>query len=175
MSEQNAVWVDAFGGYLRTLPADAELIAEAVLDGTQPESVRLPLLSGLSYLLRSIDLMDDSIHTLGYLDDAIVLRLSVARVVGGVPEPLLGLRGDVGQLVDFLSDLAPRFQRFMAGLEEESHRGRPLGELLNDSEALAAFRAEVANFANRYERPTLQPDPRNLVKLRAFLGAKLPV
>ena len=46
--------------------------------------------------------------------------------------------------------------------------------ILEDPGAQEEFLGEVSGWAHRYEAPTFLGEPKNLVKLRAFLDAKLP-
>ena len=145
----------------------------------QPEQVRRPAAVALSYLFKSLDLIDDGIESLGYVDDAFVLRVASSRVPTDllegedIPEVLRKLAGQVEFVREFLGGDYERLVAFVDGLGELNVRGRSVGALLEDEQVREEFLADVLAWANRYEAPPLSHEGKNAVKLRAFLGAKL--
>src|SRR5512137_1598103 len=82
MSDQNDKFLDTFPTWLRSLGEDvAAVLAAAEIDGIDMDVKRL-LVGGVNYLFKSLDLIPDGIDDIGYLDDAFVLRLSCALVIG---------------------------------------------------------------------------------------------
>jgi uncharacterized membrane protein YkvA (DUF1232 family) len=172
--ELEAQLLDRFPEWLRSLPADAVQMARELENTENSSSVRLSLASSLNYLFKSLDLIDDGIENLGYLDDAMVLRLGLKSALGAIPESLQGLRGEAGLLLEFLGPIAPRFERFVLELGTLRVRGRSASDLLEDATALEAFVSEVKAFADGYDPPAFPRDRGLLVKAHAFLDAKLP-
>jgi len=172
--ELEAQLLDRFPEWLASLPSDTLLMAQELENVENSRALRVSLASGLNYLVKSLDLIDDGIESLGYLDDAMVLRLALKNALGGIPESLLGLRGDAALLVEFLGPLTGRFESFVAGLESLKVHGHSALELLEDDALLQAFLTEIREFAQLYEPPRFPRDPSLLVKTHAFLDAKLP-
>jgi uncharacterized membrane protein YkvA (DUF1232 family) len=170
--------LSTFAGWLTTLPDDARMIAQIIGDEAVPVSVRRPLVGALNYLFKSLDLIDDGIESLGFLDDAFVLRASVANAVKSAvppPEELLALGADELFLREFLGDLGVRFRRYVDGLVDTTVRGRSVEDVLSDAVVREELIGEVIGWAARYERPVFTAEAKNLVKFRSFLATKLPV
>jgi uncharacterized membrane protein YkvA (DUF1232 family) len=166
----------AFGGWLSSLAADAELVSGVVGDANYPPEVRTPLAGALNYLFKSLDLIDDGIEGLGFMDDAFILRFAArkAGAVGELPENLAGLAEDAGLVSEFLGELSPRLEAFVSSLEASTVRGRSVEAILIDAQVCEEMLGDVRAWGNRFEAPRFVMDENNLVKLRAFLGAKLP-
>ena len=79
MSDLDARALEAFARYLSTLPDDARKVGRAVADDALDTAVRAQLAGALNYLFKSLDLIDDGIEALGYLDDALILRIEIGR------------------------------------------------------------------------------------------------
>src|SRR5690606_17094589 len=96
MIDVEQVATDRLGNWLRGLADDAGVIADLVADESIPASVRRPLAGSLNYLFKSLDLIDDGIEGLGFLDDAFVLRVAAeqAKSAGAVPESVNALASD---------------------------------------------------------------------------------
>lgn len=175
MSTVDTRCLDAFPGWLRTLAEDALALSEIVADDTQPEASRRAVVGALNYLFKSLDLIPDGIEDLGFLDDAFVFRVAAAKVPGAAGDsPLARLAEDVGLLRDFLGADFARLERFVAGLETGSVRGRSVEDVLGNAGVRAAFLSDVKGWASSYVVPTFGRDAKNLVKLRSFLTTKLP-
>lgn len=174
MSDEQEEYLRTFSLWLGSLGEDVELVAGAVRELAHPAGVRAPLAGALNYLLKSLDLIDDGIESIGYLDDAFVLRLALDRIVGGVPEALVGLRSDAGLAREFLGTLGSRFDRHVAGIESSSVRGRSVGAILEEAAVCEELVADVVGWAQRYEAPAFVALPSTLVKFRAFLDTRLP-
>jgi len=176
MSDLDARALEAFARYLSTLPEDARKLGRVVADSNVDSAVRAPLAGALNYLFKSLDLIDDGIEALGFLDDALILRVAVAGAAqrGPLPEALSQLSADATLVQEFLGDLADRFGRYVASLTAGEVRGRSVEAILSDAGTQEEFLGEVSGWAHRYEAPVFLGDAKNLVKLRAFLDAKLP-
>jgi len=177
MSDLDARALEAFARYLSTLPEDARKLGRVVGDANLDAAVRAPLCGALNYLFKSLDLIDDGIEALGFLDDALILRVAVSQAAqaGNLPEVVSQLVSDAALVEEFLGDLWARFERYVAGLVAGEVRGRSVETILGDPAVQEEFLGEVSGWAHRYEPPIFLSEPKNLVKLKAFLEAKLPV
>lgn len=177
MDELDERALAAFGGWLGSLAEDAGLLSEAIEDTELPPEVRGPLASALNYLFKSLDLIDDGIEGLGYLDDAFILRVAArnAGQAGELPQSLQGLATHAVLVEEFLGELAPRLDRYVLSLSNAKVRGRSVDEILVDAQVRQEMLGDVRAWANRFEVPRFVMDENTLVKLRSFLNAKLPV
>lgn len=176
MNELDERAVATFGDYLGSLATDAQLLLAEIADESQNEAVRRILAGALNYLFKSLDLIDDGIEGLGYLDDAFVLRVACYQAAQGgtLPDSLGALRNEAELVLDFLGELAGRFQVFVAQLETISVRGRTAEAIVTDGSVRQELSDDIASWASRYKKPHFLLDERGLITLRAFLGAKLP-
>ena len=55
-----------------------------------------------------------------------------------------------------------------------SAAGTPEGASMTDQTIRDSFTSEVRAWAKAFQAPSFTRDPKTLVKLKAFLGAKLP-
>jgi uncharacterized membrane protein YkvA (DUF1232 family) len=170
--------LDAFPNWLRALSDDARALS-ALLEGDAPEAVRRSATSALTYLFKSLDLIPDGLEDLGFIDDAFVVRAVAAGLdsESQASDPsgtLARLAADAELIAEFLGDDYARLTRYVSGLEQGSARGRTVAAILSDDALRADFVREVEQWAEGYGVPTFTRDERNLVKLRAFLLAKLP-
>lgn len=165
----------AFSSWLEALSGDVRLVGRAVGDASLPAEQRALLVGALNYLFKSLDLIDDGIESLGFLDDAFVLRLAAAQAarVAELPEALVPLSRDAELALEFLGELASRFEAYVATLPELVVRGRTTGAVLTEEETREEFLGEVLSWASRFEPPSFTAEGKNLVKFRAFLEAKL--
>jgi uncharacterized membrane protein YkvA (DUF1232 family) len=175
MSNVDSRCLDAFPDWLRSLADDATALAAVVLDESQPESRRRALAGALNYLFKSLDLIPDGIEDLGFLDDAFVFRVAAARASGeGGSDALTRLAGDTALLQEFLAADYARLEKFVAGLEAGSARGRSVEQIITDASVRSAFASDVKGWTGSYAVPSFGRDAKNLVKLRSFLTTKLP-
>ncbi len=172
--ERASALLENFRSWLVRLPNDVELLGSVLEGDAVSRDGKLKLASSLNYLLKSIDLIDDTIAGLGLLDDAFVLRLAVGRLGSEAPSELSELRAESEVAIEFLGDLRGRFDAFLASLDETRVRGRSPAEIADDPALTSEFVSELRSFAHRYECPAFTSDTSSLVKLRAFLNAKLP-
>jgi len=168
--------LEAFGNWLVSLADDTRSIADSVFDESVSAGVRRPLAGGLNYFFKSLDLIDDGIEGLGYLDDAFVLRIAAdqARSQGELSEAVSALADDAPLIREFLGDLAGRLDRFVKSLENGVVRGRSVEAIVDDASVREELVGDVRGWASRYTKPQFVLDDKGLVKLRSFLGAKLP-
>lgn len=168
--------LDSFPAWLRSLSEDAGKLAELL---STPDSPAAPAAAAaLNYLFKSLDLIPDGLEDLGFIDDAFVLRVSAAAVdaparSSDASGTLERLAGDAALIEEFLGEIYPKLQTYVSGLSSARARGRGVGDILSDAAVRDEFVREVSQWAASYQAPTFHRDPKNLVKLRAFLSAKL--
>jgi uncharacterized membrane protein YkvA (DUF1232 family) len=146
-----------------------------VADGSLSDAQRRPVAGSLNYLFKSLDLIPDGIEDLGFLDDAFVLRVAAARAATeGGPEVVARLAEEAALVREFLAGDYPRLERFVAALDSGSARGRSVEDIISDASVTTAFVNDVKGWVGSYVVPSFGRDTKNLVKLRSFLGTKLP-
>lgn len=176
MNLPDARYLEPFAAYLRTLGQDVLELAAVVERGGHSPAQR-HLVGGLNYVFKSLDLIPDGIDDLGYLDDAFVLRVAaaLAQFDGALQDAgVERLAREAADVRDFLGAEHERLERYVRGLARVTARGRAADAILGDEEVRRAFVVELRAWARDYEAPTFTSDVKTLVKLRAFLGAKLP-
>ncbi|MEZ4389468.1 MAG: DUF1232 domain-containing protein [Polyangiales bacterium] len=139
-TESDAVFLETFPGWLRSLGDDAEAMADA-LTAPSPTRACAPSSRGLNYVFQSVDLIPDGIDDIGYLDDAFVLRVACAQVLAAGesehPSRVGALAGEAEQVRAFLGADYPRLEAYVTHLQRTAARGRSVDEIL----ANAAVRA----------------------------------
>jgi uncharacterized membrane protein YkvA (DUF1232 family) len=176
-TSNDARYLELFPSWLRTLGEDAAALGE-IIKGDAGEPVKLYVAGGLNYIFKSLDLIPDGIDDLGFLDDAFVLRVSAALAVAETPAANEGalkrLAEDAVALKEFLGDDYARLESYVKNLRKGAARGRTVEDILTDASVRTEFVHEVAAWATAFQVPTFTRDPKTLIKLRAFLSAKLP-
>jgi uncharacterized membrane protein YkvA (DUF1232 family) len=181
MATLEARCLDAFPDWLRSLADDARALA-SVLEAEGAVVLQRRSAAALNYLFKSLDLIPDGLEDLGFIDDAFVLRAAADAVrleaeaeLAQDPTGTLARLSSEAELVrEFLGSEYGRLTKYVAGLEQGSARGRSVATILSDESARAEFVREVREWAEGYVVPGFTRDQRNLVKLRAFMLAKLP-
>jgi uncharacterized membrane protein YkvA (DUF1232 family) len=169
--------LEAFPAWLKSLAEDAQKLAGLLEHAEASPAAQRAAASALSYLFKSLDLIPDGLEDLGFIDDAFVLRVAAALVeeadrdTDGV---LVTLTADAALISEFLGPDYPRLERYVQKLEGGSARGRSVSQVLEDSAARGDFVREVRQWAAGYTSPSFARDTRSLVKLRSFLGTRLP-
>ena len=173
----DAKYLEIFPAFLRSLGDDAAALG-AVVSADAPEDVRRYVVAGLTYIFKSLDLIPDGIDDLGFLDDAFVLRVACALATGERPEAKTGvvqrLTDDARAVREFLGDDYVRLETYVKGLRKGAARGRTVEDIVNDGETRGQFLQEVKAWSAAYQVPGFTRDQKTLVKLKAFLNAKLP-
>jgi len=181
MTELETRCLDAFPQWIRSLADDATALAQLLSSDSLPEEARSLLAGGLNYVFKSLDLIPDGLEGLGFLDDAFVLRAS-ARLAAAVPGAkdadmrgvLARLAADASLIGEFLGKDNERLERYARELTKGGARGRSVAEIVADAAVRGAFLSEVHGWAKSYVAPSFSRDEKNLVKLKSFLGSKLP-
>jgi uncharacterized membrane protein YkvA (DUF1232 family) len=179
MSEPSADsrYLEMFPAWLRSLGEDAAALG-LIVEGTGPDEVRKYVVAGLNYLFKSLDLIPDGIDDLGFLDDAFVLRvaasLALAESPAGKTEALGRLSDDARAIKEFLGADYVRLETYVRGLRKGAARGRTVEDIMTDKPTRETFTGEVRAWSKAFQAPSFTRDQKTLVKLKAFLGAKLP-
>ena len=181
MSEDNLRYFEAFPTWLRTLADDAVGLAGLITAESTPDTARRNLVGGLTYLFKSLDLVPDGIDDIGYLDDAFVMRLAArdaAAQDGATKADLKGtlerLSGDVALIEAFLGDDFARLEAYVKDLGKGAARGRTVDDIMQKADVRKEFVGDIHGFAKSYAAPSFTRDEKTLVKLKAFLAARLP-
>ena len=182
MTDARDRYLDTFPQWLRTLGDDAEGLLDAVQNAQAPEAARRTLAGGLNYLFKSLDLVPDGIDDIGYLDDAFVLRVAadlaardgLTALADSPRERIVRLAADCKLLREFLGQDYARLETYVQGLRRGAARGRSVEDILGAASVLAEFVGDVRSFARSYEPLGFAREEKNLIKLKAFLDAKLP-
>lgn len=166
----------AFSQSLVSLPQDVIALLSALNDADLQPEVQRSLACGANYLCKSLDLIDDGVEGLGYLDDAFVLRLlcEQAQARGPIPAELTALAADAELVRGFLGPLYERCERYVTGLAQLAVRGRSVDAIVSDAGCREELTADLADWAARYKTPQFVLDSLGLSKLRSFFAARLP-
>jgi uncharacterized membrane protein YkvA (DUF1232 family) len=171
-----ARFLDVFPDWLRTLGEDAGALGKLVAEEGNDE-VRRYVTSGLNYIFKSLDLIPDGIDDLGFCDDAFVIRVAAKLACESEPSAKSGvlerLANDAARVEEFLGDDYGRLEAYVRGLRKGAARGRTVEDIMSDAAARSSFVHEVNAWAAEYQTPSFTRDVKTLIKLKAFLSAKL--
>lgn len=176
MTPEEVRLLEAFPAWLKTLAEDARLLAAIVKNRALADGARRPAALALSYLFKSLDLIPDGLEDLGFMDDAFVFRVAAASASDPASDAtgaLSRLGADTELVREFLGEVYPKLEDYVGTLSNLVARGRSVDDVLADEAIAGDFVREVRQWADGYEPPAFHRDPRNLVKLRAFLAARL--
>ena len=183
MSEINIKCLETFPQWLRTLDEDVQAVLGALGEQELGDDARKFLAGGINYLFKSLDLIPDGIDDIGYLDDAFVIRLASKAAmetdIGAIQPELLGKLGSLANETELIqellgNDLFDRLEKYTRDLRKGAARGRTVDEIVEEADVFKEFAAEAKSFCNEYTSPGFAKDEKNLIKLKAFLEAKLP-
>ena len=172
-------YLDVFPGWLRTLGEDAGALGGLVGGGAGEgnEEVKKYVISGLNYIFKSLDLIPDGIDDLGFCDDAFVLRVAASLACeadGAAKNGVVGrLADEAKEVEEFMGDDYERLVTYVKGLRKGAARGRTVDDIMTDASAQTSFVNEVSAWAREYQVPSFTRDVKTLIKLKAFLSAKL--
>lgn len=176
-ANNDARFLELFPNWLKSLGEDASILAE-VLKQDVPEETKRCVAGGLNYIFKSLDLIPDGIDDLGFMDDAFVLRVSSVLAVAAHPASdegrLQRLAEDAMVIQEFLSDDYARLEKYVQNLRTGAARGRSVDDIVTNADTRDGFVREVEAWSQAFVPPTFTRDPKTLIKLRAFLNAKLP-
>lgn len=181
MNDLQSRCLDAFPLWLAALGSDAVGVGAGLNDPQTTPEARLALAGGLQYLFKSLDLIPDGVEELGYLDDALVLRVAAQLALSG-DEALAGRSTTVAKLArettlvrELLGEEYQRLEMYTRRLVDETVRGKTAHELLAEPDGAKNLTSAVEAWAASYEPPSFARDEKNLIRLFAFLLTKLPV
>ncbi len=170
-----ARFLDVFPDWLRSLGEDASALGGVV--SSRNDEVGRFVAGGLNYIFKSLDLIPDGIDDLGFCDDAFVIRVAAALACdadGSAREGVLGrLADDAKQVEAFLEGDYAKLVAYVQGLRKGAARGRTVEDIMTDEGVRSAFVHEVNAWAKEYNVPVFTRDVKTLIKLKAFLNAKL--
>ncbi|HEY8090018.1 MAG TPA: YkvA family protein [Polyangiaceae bacterium] len=171
-------YLELFPQWLRSLGEDATQIGDILAADAAPDDATRSLVAGLNYIFKSLDLIPDGIDDLGYLDDAFVIRVACALAGAARPEAKQGavqrLGDDAAAVRDFLGEDYARLETYVRGLRKGAARGRTVEDIVGEPGTRQQFLQEVKAWSGAYQVPGFTRDAKTLVKLKAFLNAKLP-
>ena len=170
--------LDAFPNWLRALGQDTRQLAAIAENRELAPGARRSATIAVNYLFKSLDLIPDGLEDLGFIDDAFVFRLAASSLAPGDVQAdtsgmLRRLAGEAALVREFLGDVYPKLEAYVAGLEETTTRGRKVSDVLSNESVSADFAREARQWADGYQPPAFLRDEKNLVKLRSFLAARL--
>jgi uncharacterized membrane protein YkvA (DUF1232 family) len=171
-------YLEVFPQWLRSLGEDASQVGDVLASGAADDDATRSLVAGLNYIFKSLDLIPDGIDDLGFLDDAFVLRVACDLAAAARPEAREGvlqrLSDDAHAVREFLGEDYTRLETYVRGLRKGAARGRTVEDIVADGETRKQFLGEVRAWSGGYQVPSFTRDQKTLVKLKAFLNAKLP-
>jgi uncharacterized membrane protein YkvA (DUF1232 family) len=173
----DARYLELFPSWLSSLGDDARALGALVsANGASDDASRRYATAGLNYIFKSLDLIPDGIDDLGFLDDAFVLRVASALALAEHSDDhpqLARLAEDAKAIKEFLGDDYARLETYVKNLRKGAARGRTVDEILGDDATRTVFTHEVSAWCDAYKVPSFTRDVKTLIKLKAFLNAKL--
>jgi uncharacterized membrane protein YkvA (DUF1232 family) len=170
-------YLETFPQWLRSLGEDALAVGDVIANGAPSGDAGRSLIAGINYIFKSLDLIPDGVDDLGFLDDAFVLRVACSFAVAADPALKQGvverLTEDAHAVREFLGESYAPLEAYVADLRKGAARGRSVDDIVTDAQVRHAFLDDVRSWAAAYRPPSFTRDPKTLVKLKAFLSAKL--
>ncbi len=181
MSPQDAEALQDFSRWLAALAADARALSQLLVDPAEPSEARAYAAGALGAVLLAADLVCDGVEDLAWIDVALLLRVTARRLRPSAAPPaeaegvsvIERLAGEADAAARFLGDLGPAFEQHAEARLAKTVRGRSVEGTLAEPELAAALAVDVATWGADYTPPALTQDQYELVKLRAFLRARL--
>jgi uncharacterized membrane protein YkvA (DUF1232 family) len=169
--------LELFPAWLQSLADDARALCQ-VLENSPEEGLKRSAAAALNYLFKSIDLIPDGLEDLGFMDDAFVFRVAMARAQaagvtlepGGAAERL---STDAGLIAEFLGADYEHLEAYVDVLGDRPVRGRSVDALVTEAAVREELQLDLQSWVAAFEPPAFFRDAKNLVKLRAFLSTKL--
>jgi hypothetical protein len=170
-------YLELFPQWLRGLGEDAAAIGQVFPSIAADDDATRSLAAGVNYIFKTLDLIPDGVDDLGFMDDAFVIRVACALAVVARADAKRGvierLAEDARAVRDFLGSDYRRLETYVVDLRKGAARGRTVDEIAKNPESRAAFLNELREWSAAYQPPSFTRDPKTLMKLRAFLAAKL--
>jgi uncharacterized membrane protein YkvA (DUF1232 family) len=167
-------WVDAFAG-------DVEAVKGLVANQAAPREARLHGAAALNYLVTKLDLIPDWEETCGIIDDAMVLRVAMARAAERDLDalPVDALRGvsrlanEADQVREVLGPIYPRLERYVLELGNVTVRGRHPRTVVDDDRQREQLFEEIAHDLQRLPLPAMTDPDRVERTVLNYLSHKL--
>jgi hypothetical protein len=156
-------YLDLFPTWLETLGADVRELT-SLLSSRDEDDASRRLSVGLDYVVRSMSLLADGTEELSYFDDAFVLRVAALRACEADESARDGLVARLAQEAEVVA-------AFLGEGEYEKLLARVDSLLLADGRAVKLDDAMA--WAHDYAVPEFKADARSLIRLRAFVTARL--
>lgn len=176
-------FIDTLNRWMQTLPIDAAVLLEVLLDDRAGAQARRLCAGALGYLLRKIDLIPDHFEGLGRADDAFVLRLAAAQALEAGLERLpdttalevLRLANEATLVQACLGGLYAPLCAFVTTLAEAPFRHRHAAQIVAGGEPREQFLRELRDELNDYQAAPIVGDARRraVAEIKLFLMAKL--
>ena len=156
-------FVERMRKLLVELPWDTKVMFEAMSDENLPDSARIAAAGAAIYCLSPSDPIPDSAGILGFVDDVVVVKLSLRRLLdlGGedaatyperfveqfnhLDEDLELIRGYLGERMEWLEE------RVKTRLHKAHFKGKDAAEYVADEEAMEYLYDEGRSFRTDYE------------------------
>lgn len=160
---QEKLFVERMQELLVHLPYDMKVLFEALSDENLPREARMVAAGAAIYCLSPSDPIPDSAGILGFVDDVVVVRLALARLLelahedaaayperfpeqfDGLDRDLELVRGYLGESMAWLED------RVKTRVPHRRYKGKSPAEYVEDDEALEFLYAEGQAFATAYD------------------------
>jgi len=147
---------------LVSLPYDLKVLFEAMTDEDLPLDARRKAVGAVIYCLSPSDPIPDSLGLVGFVDDVVVVRLVLAKMleIGGdgvadyperFPEQFERLSDDVALLREFFGDAISWVDRRLTMLDQAKHKGKTVATYVEDDGAGQRLYEEGLEFTTEYE------------------------
>lgn len=179
MSEFYTQCLDQFPEWLHSLAADVAELAQVINSNSIAEGPQRYVIGGLSYVLKSLDIIADGVMGIGFLDDALTLRVAASLALREDPAAssavvLVRLASDTKLIAGLLSRDYTRLEFYVRALSKGMIHGETIDKVIHNDMARAAFLQEIGSWVSRYQAPTVTLDEEALIELQSFLMTKLP-
>lgn len=146
MSTPESNFVELIRNWLVSLPHDLKIAFDAIDDENLPRTAREMAVGTIAYVLSPQDAGADRNEAIAsYVDDAIILRLGLARMSALAGEDGVAFRDRYPELFGelekewltckaILGDLVPWLEGKVAGLKTMDHKGKKIAKILDDDE-----------------------------------------
>lgn len=148
---------------LVSLPYDTKVLFEAISDENLPCAARVAAAGAAIYCLSPSDPIPDSAGIYGFVDDVVVVRLTLQRLLelGGeeaaaypsrFADQFQHLEADVALIRAYLGETMTWLEERIEGkLKESPYKGKTATDYVNDDEALEFLYDEGRSFTTDYE------------------------
>jgi uncharacterized membrane protein YkvA (DUF1232 family) len=147
---------------LVALPYDLKVLFEAMSDADLPLEARQAAAGAVIYCLSRNDLIPDSAGAVGFVDDVVVVRLVLERLlvlsgdaIGDYPERFSDQFAELGEdlqlLRDYLAEAIGWLERHVEQLAQLKYKGKGVPAYVEDEDAAQRLYEEALEFTTEYE------------------------